>query len=139
MLTRILDVNEETDKKGGKLVGGKYANKELTRTRKHQVRFWVNDKELAAIARQQERMHITNRAAYLRKMAMDGYCISMDMTDIRELVRLLRICSNNLNQYARVANTTGAIYADDIADLRQQLEQIWNQAEGILAGLAAIH
>lgn len=126
------------DQRGGSPISGKYTNKELSRTRKHQVRFWVNDKELAAIAKQQKRMHITNRAAYLRKMAMDGYCITMDMTDIRELIRLLRICSNNLNQYAKVANTTGAIYAEDIADVQQRLDQIWDRAGGILEGLAAI-
>ncbi len=44
---------------------------------------------------------ITNLSAYLRKMAVDGYIIHLDMSDIQEMVRLLRICSNNLNQYAK--------------------------------------
>lgn len=53
---------------------------------------------------------ITHPSAYLRKMAMDGYIINLDLSDLKELVRLSRINSNNLNQYAKKANETGSIY-----------------------------
>lgn len=83
-------------------------------------------------------MHMTNMSAFLRKMAMDGYCLSMDMTDIRELVYLLRMCSNNLNQYAHMANATGNIYQEDIKDIQHRLDQIWDNTNQILAALAMI-
>ena len=81
---------------------------------------------------------VRNRSAYLRKMALDGYCVNMDFSDIRELVSLLRRCSNNLNQYAKKANENGSIYAEDIRDLQTRLDEIWESAKEIMARLAAI-
>ena len=68
---------------------------------------------------------IRNMSAYVRKMALDGICVKLDLEDVRELSVLLRRCSNNLNQYAKRANETGSIYAADIADLQARLDEIW--------------
>ena len=57
---------------------------------------------------------------------------------MRELVSLLRYCSNNLNQYAKRANETGSIYAADIEDLRVRLDEIWDRAGGLLTALSKI-
>ena len=81
---------------------------------------------------------ITNLSAYLRKMAVDGYIIHLDMSDIQEMIRLLRICSNNLNQYARRANETGSIYAADVDDLRTRLDSLWDGMDKLLRGFANI-
>ena len=81
---------------------------------------------------------ITNLSAYLRKMAVDGYIIHLDMGDIQEMVRLLRICSNNLNQYAKRANETGSVYAADVEDLRTRLDDLWNGMDKLLRGFANI-
>ncbi|OUN85486.1 hypothetical protein B5G03_10465 [Gemmiger sp. An50] len=54
------------------------------------------------------------------------------------MVSLLRYCSNNLNQYAKRANESGSIYAEDIRDLQQRQEEIWEIAKEILARLATI-
>jgi hypothetical protein len=51
-------------------------------------------------------MGIRNISAYARKMLLDGYCVKLDLTDIRELVRLTGYAGNNLNQYARCAHET---------------------------------
>ena len=90
------------------------------------------------VQKKMEEMGIRNMAAYARKMVQDGYCVRLDMEDIRELIRLLRICSNNLNQYAKVANTNGSIYQRDIQDLQIRLDEIWGFAKGIMKELAAI-
>ena len=81
---------------------------------------------------------ITNLSAYLRKMAVDGYIIHLDMGDIQEMVRLLRICSNNLNQYAKRANETGSVYAADVEDLRTRLDGLWDGMDKLLRGFANI-
>jgi uncharacterized protein YukE len=60
------------------------------------------------------------------------------LSAVNELVHLLRICSNNLNQYAKRANETGSIYEADVRDLQKRMEEIWNMAKGILAHLASI-
>jgi hypothetical protein len=81
---------------------------------------------------------ITNLSAYLRKMAVDGYIIHLDMSEIQEMIRLLRICSNNLNQYARRANETGSVYSADVDDLRTRLDSLWDGMDKLLRGFANI-
>lgn len=81
---------------------------------------------------------ICNMSAYVRKMALDGICVKLDLEDVRELSVLLRRCSNNLNQYAKRANETGSIYAADIADLQARLDEIWELSRQSLLRLASI-
>ena len=68
---------------------------------------------------------IRNMAAYMRKMAIDGYILRLDLSDLKEVTRLLRINANNLNQYAKKANETGSIYLVDIQNLQRQYDEIW--------------
>ena len=98
----------------------------------------LTPEELARIHEKMAEMEIQNRSAYIRKMALDGYCINLDFSDIKELVSLLRWCSNNLNQYAKKANETGSIYQEDIHDLQVRLDEIWESAKEIMARLAMI-
>ena len=81
---------------------------------------------------------VTSMGAYMRKMCIDGYFINLDLTEVRELVTLLRRCSNNLNQYAKRANETGSVYVADIEDLRERFDELWDKAGGILQALAEI-
>lgn len=107
---------------------------------KHSVRveFVVTEQEAVLIKERMAELGITNLSAYLRKMAVDGYIIHLDMSDIQEMIRLLRICSNNLNQYTRRANETGSIYAADVDDLRTRLDSLWDGMDKLLRGFANI-
>ena len=62
---------------------------------------------------------IQNMGAYMRKMALNGYVLHVDLADVRELVSLQRRCANNLNQVAIQANTYGGIYPEEIAALKR--------------------
>ena len=53
--------------------------------------------------------------AYMRKMALNGYVLYVDLSPVRELVSLQRRCSNNLNQVAIQANTYGGIYPEAVS------------------------
>ena len=108
------------------------------RKRDEQFRFWCTAAEAALIKERMAGLGITNMGAYMRKVAINGFIINLDMTEIRELVTLLRRCSGNLNQYAKRANETGSIYAADIADLRVRFDEIWKETNGILTALAKI-
>ena len=110
----------------------------MARTRLRNVHFVMSDKEYEKMCRKIKSLGIQNHAAYLRKMALDGYCIQLDIPEIKEMTALLGRCSGNLNQYAKKANQTGSIYARDITDLRVRLDQIYNQTERILAALNAL-
>lgn len=85
-----------------------------------------------------DELGIRSMGAYLRKMALDGYCINLDLQDVKALVSLLRRCSNNLNQYAKRANETGNIYESDIMDLQERLEEIWTGMKEVLVRLSSI-
>ena len=102
------------------------------------VLFWVSAEELELIHQKMQQYGTENLSAYLRKMALDGYCIRLDLQDVKALVSLLRICSNNLNQYAKRANETGSIYHADIEDLQKRLEEIWTDMREVLVRLSSI-
>jgi len=100
--------------------------------------FWANEEEAALIRERMASTGIVGLGTFMRKMAIEGYHINVDMTDIREMVSLLRRCSNNLNQIAKRANETRNIYEADIEDLREQYDKLWDTANDILSGLAKI-
>ena len=108
------------------------------RNRNILINFRVTEKENALIAEKMEAAGICNKESYLRKMVLDGYCIRVDFSDVRELSRLLRNATNNLNQVAKRANETHSIYASDIKDLQDNYEKLWVSAEGIMKKLANI-
>ena len=81
---------------------------------------------------------IKNMSAYIRKMAIDGYVVRLDLSDVNEVARLLHINSNNLNQYAKQANTNGSIYYGDIQNLKRQHEEICNLLKAIYQRLLTI-
>lgn len=103
-----------------------------------QLHFFVTEPEAELIKERMAQTGVANLSAYLRKMAVDGYIIHLDMGDIQEMIRLLRICSNNLNQYTRRANETGNVYAADVEDLRARLDDLWNGMDKLLRGFANI-
>ena len=107
-------------------------------SRKTQLHFVVSEQELDRIRQRMEECSVTNLSAFLRKMALDGYIIHLDMTELQELPRLLRICSNNLNQYAKRANEVGSVYAADVEDLHSRLNEIWELTGKLLQGFANI-
>ena len=102
------------------------------------VEFVMDEPDAELVKERMAELGITNLSAYLRKMAVDGYIIHLDMSDIQEMIRLLRICSNNLNQYARRANETGSVYAADVEDLRARLDNLWDGMDKLLRGFANI-
>ena len=102
------------------------------------VEFVMSEQEAELVKGRMAELGITNLSAYLRKMAVDGYIIHLDMSDIQEMIRLLRICSNNSNQYARRANEAGSIYAADVEDLRTRLDGLWDGMDKLLRKFANI-
>ncbi len=100
------------------------------------VRFKEGERDI--VRRKMEEAGIRNMAAYIRKMAIDGYVIRLDLSDVKEVARLLRINSNNLNQYAKRANETGSTYLEDIKELQSQQEKLWELMKAILQRLSTI-
>ena len=106
--------------------------------RTHEMKVWLTKEESDRIHEKMAEAGIQNQSAFVRKMVLDGICVKLDLGDVNELVRLLRITSNNLNQYAKRANETSSIYAADIADLQERQKQMWDAMREILVRLASI-
>lgn len=98
----------------------------------------VTEEERELINRRMEQAGVRSLRAYLLKMAVDGYVVNLDLSDVREMVSLLRRSSNNLNQIAKRANETRSIYEADILDLQQRYNELWEQTNRILKGLAKL-
>ena len=94
--------------------------------------------ELQAIRERMESVGIRNMSAYMLKMAMNGFIIQLDMSDMKEVLRLMKINSNNLNQYAKKANETGSIYKEDIMELVGMHKELLQMLGGILERLGSI-
>ena len=108
------------------------------RKREIQLKFRVTPEEQALIHQKMEQYGTENMAAYLRKMAIDGYVVRLDLPELRELVSLLRRSSNNLNQLTRRVHETGRFYMAVVEDLRQNYDQLWEAARHVLTGLSRI-
>lgn len=108
------------------------------RRREIQLKFRVTPEEQALIHQKMEQYGTGNMAAYLRKMAIDGYVVRLDLPELRELVSLLRRSSNNLNQLTRRVHETGRFYDADLEDLRQNYNRLWEAARRVLMDLSRI-
>ena len=108
------------------------------RSRPITIKLRVTAQEHDLIERKMVLLGISNREAYLRKMALDGYAINLDLSAVKELVSLLRRCSNNLNQYTKKAHETDSIYAADVDDLHRRFDRLWEAVRKILSSLGKL-
>ena len=102
------------------------------------VLFYVSKDEMALIQQKMQAFGTSNMSAYLRKMAIDGYVLKLDLPELKEMVSLLRRWSNNLNQLTRRVHQTGRVYDADLQELNAQLERIWDGVKQILKQLAKL-
>ena len=108
------------------------------RKRTVQIKFRVTEAERDLILEKMKLIPTRNMAAYLRKMAIDGYVVKLELPELRDMISHLRRTSNNFNQIARRVNSTNRIYEDDIREMKGMLEQIWEANNKVLEKLAAI-
>ena len=108
------------------------------RKRDMQLNFRVSSEELAVIEQKMSQFGTSNREVYLRKMALDGYVVKLDLPELKELVSLMRRSSNNLNQLTRKVHETGRVYDTDLEDISQRQEQLWEGVREILTQLSKL-
>lgn len=108
------------------------------RVRNTLLHVWLSPDERAKIQERMADVGIRNLSAYVRKMALNGYVLHVDLSPVRELVSLQRRCSNNLNQVAIQANTYGGIYPEEIASLQRDYAALWEPLADLLKKLTAV-
>ena len=106
--------------------------------RDQDVHFLASKEEVERIHEKMDELGIRSMGAYLRKMAVDGYVVQLDLPELKELVSLLRRSSNNLNQLTRKVHETGRVYNADLEDISQRQEQLWEGVKEILTQLSKL-
>ena len=76
-------------------------------------------------------------SAYIRKMALNGYILHVDLSPVQELVSLQRRCANNLNQVAIHANSYG-VYQEEIKALQRDYADLWGPLSDLLQKLSEV-
>lgn len=97
----------------------------------------VTADELETIRQRMTEAGTTNAGAYMRKMALNGFVLNVDLSPVRELVSLQRNCANNLNQVAIHANTYG-VYPQEVSSLQKDYAALWEPLSDLLKQLAVI-
>jgi len=128
-----------------KFAGGIFISKNFKEAKKMQnlkrninMGFRVNENEQEMIRRRMGQTGISNLRAYLLKMAIDGFVVNLDLSQINECSRLLSNVSNNINQIAKHANTVGMVSGTDMDTIKANLDEVWEQQNKIILSLAKI-
>ena len=108
------------------------------RYRKTPILFWVTDEEKQQIENRMELVASSNMSAYLRKMALDGYVINLNVPELDETISLLRYSSNNINQIAKRVNATGVIFKNEIDEIQKSQFELWCKLDKIIAKFSKI-
>lgn len=95
------------------------------RKRTVQIKFRVTEEEKELIEQKMKLVPTRNMAAYLRKIAIDGYIVQIDHSDIKAMTAEIQKTGVNINQIAKRANATGSVYREDIEEIKGVLAEIW--------------
>ena len=94
------------------------------RKRTVQIKFRVTEAERDLILEKMKLVPTRNMEAYLRKMAIDGYIIQVDHTDIKAMTAEIQKIGVNVNQIAKRVNSTGSVYQEDIEEIKGVLNEL---------------
>lgn len=100
--------------------------------------FKMSPEEWELVERRMAQTGIQNKSAFIRKMCIDGHVINLDMKQLAEIGRLLRITANNVNQIARRVNSGGAVYPNEVAEVSRQLAEMRSDFGVLLSQLSNI-
>lgn len=98
----------------------------------------LTEEEHRLLKEKMARIGVTNQEAFLRKMALDGLVIKLDLPELKQMISLLRYTSNNINQIAKRLNESGRAYDTDLTEILEKQKQLWGLANKILMKLSAI-
>ena len=103
------------------------------RKRNIQMKFYVTEEEKRLIDEKMAQLPTRRFGAYLRKMAIDGYIIQLDTTDIKRMNAALSALGRNINQIAKRLNAGDGTYKADMREIQERLDEIWQLQRRILS------
>ena len=104
----------------------------VNRKRKIRIEMRLTEDEHDVFLQRMRDLGISNKDSYLRKMALTGYIVRLDMSEVKETLRLISNATNNINQITRRANETRSIYASDMIQIREEVGNLRLQVSDAL-------
>ena len=95
----------------------------------------VTPEEKDFISKKMELCNAGNFNAFARKMLINGYIVNIDLDKFQQLAGEVNRIGNNINQIAKISNTTGIIFGDDIQKLKEMVDEIWRLLKSSLSEL----
>ena len=108
------------------------------RKRNIQVKLYVDEEELNLINERFKAANVSNRSAYLRKMAIDGFVVNIDTSDIKQLVKEVNAIGRNINQAVTLMNSRGAAGYSDSMMVKAQVNNIWQLLKSTLSNIQSV-
>ncbi|MGL4791268.1 MAG: plasmid mobilization protein [Anaerotignaceae bacterium] len=102
------------------------------RKRNKPVFFRVDEQEYDLIKQKMKLMGLEDMGTYLRRMAIYGYMVEVDMEPLNKITVELSRIGNNVNQLAKRANETGNIYIHDINEVSHNIKKIKESIGGFI-------
>ena len=90
------------------------------RKRSVQMKFCITEEEKRLIDEKMAQLRTRRYGAYLCKMAIDGYIIYTDTTEIKAFTSELSVIGRNINQIAKRINAGGSPYQADMEEIREE-------------------
>ena len=105
------------------------------KTSKVEIKVRFTPDQVEMIHNRMKAAHTDNREGFIRKMALDGFILEVDAAPFKEMCRLLRSISNNFNQVAKRANSSGNVYETDLLDMAQKQNKLWDALNQLIVRL----
>ena len=103
------------------------------RKRSIRVRTYLTEEELKMVHKRMAQMGTTNREAYMRKMALDGSILRLELPELKEYVAMQRVHSKRFNEIAKRVNETGRLYPEDVVEMKEMISKSTAQMDLVLA------
>ena len=95
------------------------------RNRTNPVQFYLSDDEQYILNTKFKASGMKSMSAFLRKLILYGYVYDVDYSYLRNYNTELGRISSNLNQIAKRVNSTGNIYQEDINEVKEFMNEVW--------------
>ena len=91
---------------------------------KIQLKIYLTDEEKEIFEKKMKLANCKTMSHFLKKCVLEKEIYIVDLEPFRDLQWLLSNVTNNINQIAKAANTTGVIYKKDIDYMREKIEKL---------------
>ena len=105
------------------------------RTRNEQLIVRVTPEEKEVIQKKMRQFGTGCFSRYARKMLLDGYVLRLDLSEFQKLSGEINAIGVNINQITKTVNATRSIYASDMIQLRELVNEIWRLQKSFLSEL----